>query len=90
MIRNKILNFLQWNDRNGSYTDSECELEGLEPLTLKQSIQMFTYTIGELDDWYEINITEEFKKNPIIKKALQMLLTNDDTIKTYRKVVKIL
>ena len=27
LIRRKILNFLQWNDKNGYYTDERCDLE---------------------------------------------------------------
>lgn len=32
--REQVLEWLQWNDANGVYTDEASEAEGLEPLTL--------------------------------------------------------
>jgi hypothetical protein len=32
--RLSIIRWLVWNDRNGCYTDAECESEGLEPISL--------------------------------------------------------
>jgi len=90
MMREKILNFMQWNDRNGCYTDKNCIEEGYEPLTFKEAIKMFVSVIGEVDDWYEINIKEEVNKKPIIKEALEILINNDDTIYTYKKIIEIL
>ena len=31
--REAVIAWLQWNDRNGCYTDADCEAEGMEPLT---------------------------------------------------------
>lgn len=91
MNRIKILNFLQWDDKNGSYTDDNSIIEGLPPLTYIEAIKMFICVIGELEKDYTIlNITKEFKKNPIIKKALNILIEGKDNITTYKKVINIL
>lgn len=43
--REKILQMLQWNDRNGCYTDKYAKMEGLEPITKRQAIEMVVETI---------------------------------------------
>jgi hypothetical protein len=40
MSRDGIIGWLCWNDRNGVYTDYECELEGIEPLTREEALQI--------------------------------------------------
>ena len=37
--RIKILNFLQWNDRNGCYTDENCDLEEVPRMTYEEAIK---------------------------------------------------
>jgi len=37
--RDSIIRWLSWNDRNGSYSDRACEIEGIEPLTLATAQQ---------------------------------------------------
>jgi len=43
--RERILQALQWNDRNGCYTDRLAKLEGFEPITKRQAIEMVVETI---------------------------------------------
>lgn len=47
LVRIELTKFLQWNDRNGSYTDEECRLEGLDPLSYEESICYFYYNVFE-------------------------------------------
>ncbi|MCY6354196.1 hypothetical protein OIO11_03000 [Clostridium sp. ZS2-4] len=37
--RAKIIEFLQWNDRNGSYTDENCDLEEIPRMTYEDAIK---------------------------------------------------
>lgn len=39
--RDSIIRWLQWNDRNGCYSDEEAINEGLEPLTLREAQDAF-------------------------------------------------
>ncbi|CAG9367747.1 MULTISPECIES: hypothetical protein [Clostridium] len=41
LIRKKIIEFLQWNDKNGYYTDERCDLEEVPRMTYKESIKYF-------------------------------------------------
>src|SRR5689334_16491422 len=45
--REKILQALQWNDRNGCYTDRLAKMEGYEPLTKRQAIEMVVEAISD-------------------------------------------
>ena len=47
LVRVELTKFLQWNDRNGSYTDEECELEGVAPLTYEEAMCYFYYNVFE-------------------------------------------
>lgn len=47
LVRVELTKFLQWNDRNGSYTDEECELEGVVPLTYEEAMCYFYYNVFE-------------------------------------------
>ena len=40
MSRDGIIGWLCWNDRNGIYLDDECELEGIDPLTREEALEM--------------------------------------------------
>ncbi|MBO3304825.1 hypothetical protein JJB76_17330, partial [Clostridium perfringens] len=50
LIRRKILAFLQWNDKNGYYTDERCDLEEVQKLSLEESIKYFLGVINS--DFY--------------------------------------
>lgn len=41
LIRKMVINFLQWNDKNGYYTDERCDLEEVPRMTYKESIKYF-------------------------------------------------
>lgn len=45
LIRKKIIEFLQWNDRNGSYSDENAISEGLEPLTYEETLLFFWHIL---------------------------------------------
>lgn len=48
--REKILSFLQWNDRHGCYTDENCDLEGFPRLTYRDAVKYFFGVIN--DEFY--------------------------------------
>lgn len=39
--RKNIINFLQWNDPNGCYTDENCDLEDIPRMTYEEAIKYF-------------------------------------------------
>ena len=39
--RLNLIEFLQWNDRHGCYTDENCDLEGISRLSYNQVIKFF-------------------------------------------------
>jgi hypothetical protein len=38
--REQIIEWLQWNDHNGCYSDAESAHEGLSPLTREQAVEL--------------------------------------------------
>ncbi|CAI3246814.1 conserved hypothetical protein [Clostridium neonatale] len=48
--RIKIIRFLQWNDRNGCYTDENCDLEEVPRMTYEEAVKYFFGVIN--DDFY--------------------------------------
>ena len=57
--RVRILNFLQWNDRHGCYTDENCNLEGVSPLRYEDAIQFFFGVMNE--DFYYSKVDNIFE-----------------------------
>lgn len=53
--RVKITKFLQWNDKNGSYTDENCDLEEVPRMTYEDSVKYF---FGVMNDDFYYNITD--------------------------------
>ena len=51
--RLKIVQFLQWNDKYGAYTDELRKIEGLEELTYEEAIRDFFGVLNE-DFYYQI------------------------------------
>lgn len=47
LTRDELLAFLVWNDRNGVYTDEDCEAEGYELLTLETARLLVIKAIEE-------------------------------------------
>ena len=52
-MRNKITSFLQWNDRNGCYTDENCDLEEVPRMTYEEAVKYFFGVIND-DLYYSI------------------------------------
>ena len=40
MSRESLIKWLCNNDRNGIYSDADCELEGIDPLTREEALEM--------------------------------------------------
>lgn len=53
--RIKITEFLQWNDGNGSYTDENCDLEGIPRMTYEDDIKYF---LGVMNDDFYYSVTD--------------------------------
>ena len=95
-----VLDFLQWNDRNGWYTDKNCDLEDLPRMTYEDAVKYFFCVIN--DDFY-YSITDnifDLSYEEIIKYAkdnnfyettyekLNLLINNDNpTIEFYKSLV---
>ena len=89
LYRKKISNFLQWNDRNGYYTDKRCALEQFPKLSFKESIKYFFGVINSdfyynfVDNVFELSfdkIIEYAKSNKFYKSTcnkLNQLLNNE-------------
>lgn len=52
-MRKKITKFLQWNDRNGCYTDENCDLEEVPRMTYEEAEKYFFGVIND-DLYYSI------------------------------------
>lgn len=53
VIRIKVLEFLQWNDRKRYYTDERCNLEEIPRMTYEDSIKYFFGVLNK-DFYYRI------------------------------------
>ena len=40
MNRETLIKVLEWNDRNGMYSDEDSEAEGLDPITKEEAIEI--------------------------------------------------
>lgn len=38
--REQLIEWLCWNDRNGIYSDADCEIEGIDPLTWEEAYEL--------------------------------------------------
>lgn len=88
-MREKIINFLQWNDRNGCYTDENCDIEGVERMTYEDAVKYF---FGVMNEDFYYNITDNIfeltyedviryaKENNIYESTMNklQLLINDE------------
>jgi hypothetical protein len=45
--RDRMITWLMWNDRNGIYSDNDCDNEGLPRLTLEMAKEYMITQIGE-------------------------------------------
>ena len=53
--RRAITKFLQWNDKNGCYTDENCDIEGVERMTYDDAVKYF---FGVMNEDFYYNITD--------------------------------
>ena len=51
--RIRITEFLQWNDRNGCYTDENCDLENIPRMTYEDAVKYFFGVMNE-DFYYSV------------------------------------
>lgn len=64
MERSRILDFLQWNDRNGCYTDENCDLEEVDRLSYNDAIKFFfgvmneNFYYSQVDNIFELSYDE--------------------------------
>ena len=98
--RINITKFLQWNDRNGYYTDENCDLEEEPRITYEDAIKYF---FGVLNDDFYYNIADnifELTYEEVIKYAkdngfydktyekLKLLISNENpTVEFYRSLL---
>jgi hypothetical protein len=45
--REYLISMLAWNDRNGVFTDKDCELEGMKPMTKADAINLIVQIIDD-------------------------------------------
>lgn len=98
--RKLIVEFLQWNDRNGCYTDENCDLEEIPRMTYEDAIKYFFYVVNEdfccekmesiAEVEYEemINYAEENNfYNSTIKKLSKLVEENNRTVELYKSLI---
>lgn len=92
--RENILQFLQWNDRHGCYTDENCDLEDVSRLSYNDAVKFFFGVMNEdfyyskVDNIFELSYDETIeyaKQNGFydstvkkLEKLLQEISPNDD------------
>ncbi|HAT4093857.1 hypothetical protein ACSXD8_12520 [Clostridium perfringens] len=81
--RVKITEFLQWNDKNGYYTDEECDLEEQPRMTYEEA---FKYFFGVLNDDFYYNIVDNIFELTY-EEAIKCAKDNGFYNKTYEKLM---
>ncbi|CEQ11103.1 Uncharacterised protein [[Clostridium] sordellii] len=81
--RVKITKFIQWNDKNGYYTDEECDLEEEPRMTYEEAVKYF---FGVLNDTFYYDIVENIFKLTY-EEAISYAKENDFYDKTYEKLM---
>lgn len=98
--RIKITQFLQWNDRNGCYTDENCDLEEVPRMTYEDTVKYF---FGVINDDFYYSVTDNIlglsyeeviryaKDNGFYDRTMDKLnkLINEDkpTIELYKSLI---
>lgn len=98
--RSKIIKFLRWNDRNGCYTDEDCDLEEVTRMTYKDTVKYFFGVINDdfyysvTDNIFELSYEEVIryaKGNGFYDRTMDKLnkLINEDkpTIELYKSLI---
>ena len=100
LIRKKILNFLQWNDKNGYYTDERCDLEEVQKLSLEESIKYFFGVINsdfyysivdnifELSFYETIQYAKDYKFYNQTYNKLKLLINSNPNENLYRNLLE--
>ena len=100
LIRTKILAFLQWNDKNGYYTDERCDFEEVQKLSLEESIKYFFgiinsefyYSIAdnifELSFYETIQYAKNYKFYNKTYNKLKLLIKSNPNEILYRNLLK--
>jgi hypothetical protein len=95
-----IISFLQWNDRNGCYTDENCNIEGVERMTYEDAVKYFFGVMNEdfycniADNIFELtydDVIKYSKENNLYKETIYKInvLINAENINTelFRKLL---
>ncbi|WP_034849848.1 hypothetical protein [Clostridium hydrogeniformans] len=100
--RKIILEFLQWNDHNGCYTDNNCKGKEIKPLGKKDTLKIFFAVVNndffkDKDDDNPLNFTllEIIKiskrSNVYFSTTLKLtMLLRNNNIETYKKLIKMI
>ena len=98
--KKKIINFLQWNDKNGYYTDEICNLGYVFRLSLEESVKYFFGVINSdfyysiADNIFELSFYEIIKYAKDYKfynqtyKKLKLLIDNNPNENLYRNLLE--
>lgn len=95
-----VTNFFKWNDKNGCYTDENCNLEGIPRMTYDEAVKYF-FGVMNADFYYSItdNILElpyeeviryakEKSFYDVTYEKLKILINTDNpTIEFYKSLV---
>lgn len=65
--RDEIIEWLQWNDRHGEYSDEEAELYGWEPLSKEEALKIVEHQL-------DMSTVEVTFKSPLPPSELQSML----------------
>ena len=84
--RLRILEFLQWNDRHGCYTDENCDLEGVERLNEQDAVKFFFGVMNE--DFYYSKVDNIFELT--YEEAIDYAKQNDFYDCTVKKLERLL
>lgn len=95
-----ITKLLQWNDRNGSYTDENCDAEGIPRITYEDAAKYFFGVINDdyyykiVDNIFELTYEEAIKVakdkgfyDRTIKKLNLLVNEDNPTEELYRSLI---
>lgn len=98
--RINITKFLQWNDRNGSYTDENCDLEEMPRMTYEDAVKYFFRVLNDdeyykmVDNIFELTYEEVIKLakekgfyDVTIKKLSSLVNDDNPTEELYRSLI---
>ena len=85
--RARILNFLQWNDRHGCYTDENCDVEGVGRLSYNDAVKYFFGVMNEDFYYSKVDNILELSYDQVIEYAKQNGFY-DNTMKKLNLVVE--